>query len=175
MRLKPSVKIISVALTLFLASCLWVALTPCPKFEDTVNIPDFLEQIWPPPQTEMHLGCYIRKSLFGNRLEAGISVVINTDGIFKLELSQPSNKDTAPFLDRISLYVDGEKVSIDRYGEGGGAWSAMVADDYVEQDLAGWYFLGSNKLLFFGDHTAKVIIATSSGKILEHDWHFKIR
>jgi hypothetical protein len=172
MKLKRSMKIFIVILVIILAGGLWITSTPCPIFENAEEAPNYLEDIWPPPQAEMNLGCYVRKSLFNNLRGAGFSVVINTDGIYKLEFSQPSNKDTTPFPDRVSLYMDGEKILPDRYASGGGAW---VDSEENDLGLAGWYWLGSSKLLFFGDHTAKVVIATRSGKNLEYEWQFKIK
>lgn len=172
MKLKRSMKIIIVILTIIIAGGLWLTLTPCPIVENTEDAPDYLEDIWPPPQAEMYLGCYVRESLFNNMHGAGFSVMITTDEIYKLEVLQPSNKDTSSFPDRVSLYMDGEKVLPDRYASGGGAW---VDSEENDLGLAGWYWLGSSKLLFFGDHTAKVVIITRSGKILEYEWRFKVK
>jgi len=175
--LKPrlSRRIIVVILVGLIGCGLWVTLTPCPGYSDTFGTPDFIESVWPPPQTETLLSCYIKRYLLVFPAGTGIGVTIDTQSIRDLEITQLASTDVPPFPERVFLYVDGDQVQINRKSEGGGALFTTVDDKYVDLGLAGWYFFGSGKFLSFGDHEAKVVIATKSGQTLEYEWTFTIK
>jgi hypothetical protein len=93
------------------------------------------------------------------------------DSIWELEVPKSSSSGLPSFPDRVSLYIDEEQVPITDRAEGGGTY--FIGD--TDLDLAGWYLFGSDRFLPLGRHVAKLVIATRSGKILEYEWHFRIK
>lgn len=80
-----------------------------------------------------------------------------------------------PFKERVSLFLDDKLVNITSVDEGGLWIVGNPNNNGVDYYLYGPYFFGSNHILFFGEHTAKVVIVTGSGEKLEYEWSFKIK
>jgi hypothetical protein len=162
-----------IALAGFLLICIWIVVTPCPATLRPWNKPGYIESIWPPATSATMLSCSTKK-IYSFEGETEVGVIINTSSIWELEIPQSNKKDLPSFIpdatfpDRVSLYVDGEEMPVTRQEESGGTY--FIED--TELDLAGWYFLGSSHPILQGNHVAKVVIVTQSGKILEYEWHF---
>jgi hypothetical protein len=159
----------TIALICFLLIGVWVVTTPCPATLHPWNAPGYVESVWPPATSKTLINCSTTKGLgYIPEAEIEVGIGINMDSIWDLEMLRSNTEDLPPFPDRVILYVDGEQVPITKRAEGGGAY--FIGD--TELDLAGWYFLGSNHFVHPGDHQAKIMIATRSGKTLEFEWHF---
>lgn len=164
-----------VVLGSFLFVCLGLVFTPCPANQNQLNVPAYIESLWPPPESETWFGCYVKRYLLVLPSGTGVGLTIDTANIWELEILQPSSGELSPFQDRVFLYVDGEQVPLNRQAEGGGSRFITVNNQYVDLELAGWYFFGSSRFLSLGDHLAKVVIFTKSGETLEYEWRFKIK
>jgi hypothetical protein len=164
-----------IVLAVILGACLWIVLIPCAAYSTDLNKPDYIENLWPPPQTETRLGCYIKRYLLIAPQGTGVGVTIDTQKIMDLEELDLTHNDIQPFQNRFSLYVDGKQVSLDRRAEGGGTLFTTNNGEYIDLELAGWYFFGSSHFVAFGDHVAKIVMITEAGKALEYEWRFTIR
>ena len=166
---------VAIVLASFLFVCLWIVLTPCQTDPSLLNAPTYIESLWPPAKSETLLGCYIKTYLLVAPSGTGVGLRIDTESIWKLEMGQSNNEVLPSFQDRVFLFVDGEQVPINRRAEGGGSWFTTVDGKSVDFELAGWYFFGSSRFMSLGDHLAKVVINTKSGKTLEYEWRFRIK
>ncbi|MGB8983151.1 MAG: hypothetical protein WCC12_14845 [Anaerolineales bacterium] len=149
---------------------IWTVATPCPTNTGLLKAPQYIENVWPPSESETLLGCYVKRYLWP-RSGIGVGVAIDMDSIWQLELPQSSSQVASSFPDRVFLYVDGNQVPITSRWEGGGTY--RVGD--TELDLAGWYFFGSNHFVLPGDHRGRVVVVTKSGETLKYEWAFRIR
>jgi len=159
-----------IGLACFLLLGIWVIATPCPRNLGSIETPLYIERVWPPSESETWLGCYIRRYILPPS-GIGVGVAVDMDSIWELEVPQSNKLDLPSFPNRVSLYVDEQQVPITQRLEGGGAY--FIGD--TELDVAGWYFFGSHQFTPPGEHLAKVVIATRSGKILEYEWRFRIK
>ena len=99
-RNKPGVMI---ALACLLLTCAWVVATPCPSNPIRTKEPLYIERVWPPSESEILLGCYVKR-YFLPPLGKGIGVEIDTgDTIWELESAQSNDENLMPFPDRVSL------------------------------------------------------------------------
>ncbi len=159
-----------------LSTVLWLILTPCPPPSSQIYLPAYIESLWPPPELVTRSGCYVKRYILTLPSGGtGLTVSIVTDEIFELEKIQTNSNELIPFRDRVLLYVDGKPVPITRVTEGGGTWFTTADSEDVQIELAGWYMFTSNRFLMPGNHLAKIVINTTSGEVLEHEWRFTIK
>jgi hypothetical protein len=160
--------------------CSWLMSMPCPEqYVGVVNVPVFINKVSPAPDSQVTFGCYHRRilELFMRRAplslagDQGISAKISTGSFINQELPNPNHEDTLPFEDRVSLYVDEQKQN---KWFGSTLHAGFVGSPSNIIPVAGQYIFGSYSFLLPGNHTAKLIIVTRSGKTLEYEWHFKI-
>jgi len=139
------------------------------------NLPAYITDVWPRPGGELSSDCYT-KSVPGNIMSAnrrGIQVSIKTDSI---AASVVSDTKHGPFYDRVSLFVDGKQVSNETrdYLDLGPAFLPPKGVVYP-YELGLYYEFSWTPLLISGDHSAKLMITTQSGKPIEYEWHFTLR
>jgi len=142
------------------------------------NMPDFVYNVWPLPASRISSICYLKS--FSNTpfqiQQRGISIEIHPASIINLEISQQSDKDQS-FKDRVSLYVDGGLVSNKSrsiFDNLLGIGIVQNGKQYLVPDISEEYIFSWTPFLLPGNHEAKVIILTKSGKILEYHWNFLV-
>jgi len=164
----------------------WI-LAPCshyiPQLGDADTLPSPIAYIW--PQDRVGLVCYyLRGAIFPRSDDKGIGVAIRGMDLLRLEfppLNQVKNsEDLEPYIraeqehplaERVVLYVDGKQVlsgkQVDNY-------SVLLVNLDTESGLAGGYYISWFPRILFGDHTARAVIETLSGEIIEYEWQFTI-
>lgn len=169
---------------------------PCPGnlFDEGKWDPvQFIHSAW--PQERIRLGCYYRTFLpfdswdisTERYLNRGVGVSINGLAMENFDFppagqeidlsdimlcADRSRKN--PLEDRVYLYIDGRKLPDSSFRRvnyfGGQLIIYLEANSGIPAALdVDWY-----PLLFFGDHTAKVVIETLMGATLEYEWHFTV-
>jgi len=176
---RSKAKIIKFVLILLLASlCLWIAFVPCPTLPNSKeNRPRYLDQVWPPENTNIPVGCYYRRTLktflfnfptpsnIGNppkdlKPDGGVAVTI-----FPNTLIDEQVRKNPSFPSRVSLYIDSRKVSQSAIDRG-----TLGFDSYTPQ----FYYFGGYPILFPGEHIARFVIMKIDGTKLEYEWYFTI-
>jgi len=171
---------ILIALGVFLFSCLFVfwsidslcirGYLPHPK----LGPPDYITEVWPLPGSALLAGCYA-KSLSGNVFSPnarGIKIGMDIGSIVELLAYDSAH---GPFSDRVSLYVDGKEISnstLDILDLG--PEFLLPNGGKTSYSLGAYYAFSWASPLSSGFHTAKLVIVTQSGKLLEYEWYFVI-
>lgn len=173
-----SSKIIQVlTIAFFLLGCLilanyWLKMASCP--EDPKRIPESIDAMWPPPNSEIEFRCYMKKKL--RSFEGSVTIVMIPINSFKSQevdyQETHPNEVFPPFEDRVSLYVDERQVKTGVQIAGS---DSTPYGDRFPNELEYLYVFKSFPLLFPGDHRARVVIALKNGEIFEYEWRFKIK
>jgi hypothetical protein len=149
---------------------LWWLFTPCVKSNEK---DDFLFELWPPPNSEISLGCYTRRSVFALPLFAKsypvtftVSSILIADRGFN-DASSDSNETFNPEKN-IALYIDGQKVKIEAVGERDGSIIHFP-------NFAGAYTLGARYFVGIGSHTARVEVFSFTGRAHSFEWTFIVK
>jgi hypothetical protein len=139
------------------------------------DIPSFIGGYWPTKTEKLTLPCYfLTADTLSLRRGVGVSLV--TLDIAKYEVSENNDSNSKPFTDRVSLYVDGDRVADS---------SKVVVDNITEvffmkdgneyfPGISSGYEISWTPLLLPGVHIAKVEIQTKSGELFEFDWRFTV-
>ena len=179
---------LTILISILIAGSFWLIASRCPEqYTELISADGVIQAVSPPPNSKIPLGCYTRKNLQNIRYHFGFSDIHNktnwvesggvnvktfsNNELVKLESSSIDNKNMGPFEDRVILYLD------NKIARGTIVWheqDAPLTSDGLHSELAGAYIFGSNTFLFPGNHKAKLIINTKSGKILEYEWLFTI-
>lgn len=172
---------LSVGVILLSLCGFWLIFQPCIDSYSVriLNLPDYISHVWPAPEADLGFLCYTR-SLIGvfDPINRGIGITINTTGsLADLDTPNPYPNDADPFENRVHLYVDGSEISdsskvVLSYGP---ALYETSTGKINRGDLGTEYSISWISALSLGDHKAKVIINTLTGKLLEYEWHFTIR
>jgi len=179
---RPKVKIVNfVIIVLFTSLCLWIAFDPCPILSNSkANRPGYLDQVWPPENTNIPVGCYYRRSLKSYmflspsriadppknlRPDGGVAVTIFPDTLIDEQV-----RKNPSFPSRVSLYINGRRVSQTELDRGTTVFSEIDDMSYMPQ----WYYFSGYPILFPGEHIARFVIVKIDGTRLEYEWHFTI-
>lgn len=146
---------------------------------EMVAMPDFVNSVWPLPQSKISSICYFKS--FNNGLanvqQRGISVEIHPISIIDFETPQQSSYLIPPFKDRVSLYIDDVLISDKSrivFDNLLGIAIVQNGEEHLIPDLSEKYIFSWTPCLMPGNHVAKIKINTKSGEILEYEWNFLI-
>lgn len=135
--------------------------------------PNFIGDVWPPPNRHLSMLCYLKSMInWGNNPPTSVAVKIyrTTEIINEEAVDLGTNEEMPRFEDRISFYIDGVKLPLLYQQDSGSVW--MI--DRKEIPVSGAYVYGYSPFLWYGEHKARLMIKTKSGKILEYEWLFYI-
>ena len=174
------------ALTLFCVICFALAPFPVSYWTDTLKAPEYIESVWPPPDSQIWWG-YYELSLHNKypfSTVVGVSVVFTPSTEIALAERIPDGSDppSTELDDRTYLYIDGKQISNEqRTVVDYGVAMLLTIDEPMPDD--GWDYLITGTRytikwmpdLSTGKHTAKFVAETASGVLFEYQWDFTIR
>lgn len=177
-RSSKSIQVLTIAV--FLLGCLiltnyWLKMASCHEYPEKIaDAPEYIDTIWPPPNSEIEFRCYMKKKL--RSLEGSVTIAMIPINSFKSQevdyQETHPNEVFPPFEERVSLYVDEKKVKTGVQIAGS---DSTPNGDRFPNELEYWYVFKSFPLLFPGNHKARVVIALKNGEIFEYEWRFKIK
>ena len=160
-----------------------IIIIPCPTFQnDSLHLPKYIKSVSPGPKTKISFSCYNLKN-FAMTVSGSSrgayqigGIIVDMRPMFLPEwVFATYSQETTAFSNSVTLFVDGRAMDKTWDWQAGGGVSEIHPDGTeTNLDLPGWYRFGSNPLLLPGDHTATVLIETSSGETLEYEWKFTI-
>ena len=179
-----------ILITGFLLCSFYIMSRSCPSYSNQrADLPYYLDQVWPPSNEEIPLGCYIRGVLkIYNRPipqstgsdqsrslkpSNGVSVTIFPH-LLKDEMSSSSNGNVATFRDRVTLYVDEKATKTISVEKGEITINGNSEDAFNRHYVPQWYYFGAYPILLPGDHVARFVIVKKNGELLEYEWKFTI-
>ena len=175
--------VILVALALLILGLVWLMEPRCPTYylpyPTDINLNSFVEQVSPLPESEISVRCYTQKVLRprftfmmgGSMPDGGIAVTVSTRDFATWETPGPYAEVVRSFDDKVSLYVDGRKLSKIIYWD---SLVGLVSSAGSKLPLSADYTFASFPILLPGDYDAKIVIVSGNGDNIEYEWHFRI-
>jgi len=180
---RRAAKWLLILVALLIVGLVWLMEPRCPAYyppypTDT-NLISFVEQVSPPPESEISVRCYTQKVLWprfafmmgGSIPDGGIAVTVSTRDFATWKTPGPYDEVVRSFDNKVSLYIDSRKLSKEIY------WDSLVgqvSSTGSKLPLSADYTFASFPILLPGNHDAKIVIIPGTGDNIEYEWHFKI-
>ena len=162
--------------------CFTVAPIPVSYWTKPLDAPEYIESVWPPPDSQIWNAYYelSRYNGVAGLKQAGINVAFTPTIDIALMERVPENSGLVPvpLLERTFLYVDGMRISNDlrtTLDNIAGMLPSVGDDGWKYLMISSEYSISWRPPLSTGKHTAKFVVETASGEVFEYEWEFRIR
>ncbi|MFZ5821557.1 MAG: hypothetical protein ACOYYJ_16800 [Chloroflexota bacterium] len=152
-----------------------MALSTCPN-GPTTEKPYFIDEVWPPPNSKIPVGCFARKSMsrwFGFRGEVATIFNTNSDVTPSIAVFIIQSQIDQQLDERIFLFIDHKRNEVRPEYISTTSRYVYNQDNILDTDPL-YYFFAWYPMLPPGDHTARFEIHQRDGTIYEYEWSFTI-
>ena len=144
----------------------------------TEQLPNYILELWPAPEATIGRKCYNSTSQTGGGPDGpgdrqGIGAWISTGDIDEFV----ADVDFEPLPTRIQLVVDGRTIP----GGSTYVWDDLSALVWIRDGVrynsaeSGSYKIGWKPALEPGEHEARLVISSNTGRVIKYSWRFWIK